>query len=130
MLLWGVAKNYIMYWGVTSIIIHRILKKSAQTFIFFIVFFCAFSLETCPKKSLFCLFLCILHKFASCVTTFFTTLYRFNPVVSNPSVPDINGSSSKSASNSARLIRSFSNKAAAHLCRTDICASLICFASR
>ena len=36
--LWGVAKNYIMYWGVTSIIIRKTRKKSAQRYIFFVFF--------------------------------------------------------------------------------------------
>ena len=32
--LWGVAKNYIMYWGVTSIIILKRVKKCSQKYYF------------------------------------------------------------------------------------------------
>lgn len=28
--LWGVAKNYIMYWGVTSVIIRKMKQKCSQ----------------------------------------------------------------------------------------------------
>ena len=37
--LWGVAKNYIMYWGVTSIIILICVKKCSQKRIYFKLFF-------------------------------------------------------------------------------------------
>ena len=40
--LWGVAKNYIMYWGVTSIIILKRVKKCSQKRNLFKYFFVTF----------------------------------------------------------------------------------------
>lgn len=45
--LWGVAKNYIMYWGVTSIIITKNKQKCYQT----IFYFCCFFVQITNKPS-------------------------------------------------------------------------------
>ena len=45
--LWGVAKNYIMYWGVTIVIIRIIVKKCSQKRFFFYIFFVYYNYSLC-----------------------------------------------------------------------------------
>ena len=50
--LWGVAKNYIMYWGVTNIIILKRFKKCSQKIKFFKIFFVNYHYLLCKYHNL------------------------------------------------------------------------------
>ena len=110
--LWGVAKNYIMYWGVTSIIIPIKVKKCSQKRKFFNFIFVEYHYLLCKSYNT----LYILSYFQAFCCAFLPIDHRIRYYA-------------KSSRNSSPVTFSFSSSNSADLCKIFIFSLRILSAS-